>query len=87
MADRLALAVLLPGVGWRTEETQVIAQEASAAGFDAIIAAEVTNDDRANAPLLGAATTGIQMGIRIANISLRHSYRCARGESSSMRRD
>jgi hypothetical protein len=43
MAERLALAVI-PGVGWSAAETQAIAQEAEAAGFDAIFAAEVDID-------------------------------------------
>jgi probable F420-dependent oxidoreductase len=78
MAERLALAVI-PGVGWRAEETQAIAQEAEAAGFDAIFAAEVNNDVLATAQLMGAATSRIQVGTWIANIYLRHPYTCAQG--------
>ena len=78
MAERLALAVI-PGVGWSATETQAIAQEAEAAGFDAIFAAEVNNDVMATAQLMGAATSRIQVGTWIANIYLRHSYTCAQG--------
>jgi alkanesulfonate monooxygenase SsuD/methylene tetrahydromethanopterin reductase-like flavin-dependent oxidoreductase (luciferase family) len=78
MAERLALAVI-PGVGWSAVETQAIAQEAEAAGFDAIVAAEVNNDVMATAQLMGAATSRIQVGTWIANIYLRHSYTCAQG--------
>ena len=48
MTERLALAVI-PGVGWSAAETQAIAREAEAAGFDAIFAAEVNNDVMATA--------------------------------------
>jgi alkanesulfonate monooxygenase SsuD/methylene tetrahydromethanopterin reductase-like flavin-dependent oxidoreductase (luciferase family) len=78
MADRLALAII-PGVGWSAAETQAIAQEAEAAGFDAILAAEVNNDVMATAQLMGTATSRIQVGTWIANIYLRHSYTCAQG--------
>src|SRR5215213_9976440 len=78
MAERLALAVI-PGVGWSAEEIGSIAQEAEAAGFDAIFAAEVNNDVMATAQLMGAATSRIQVGTWIANIYLRHSYTCAQG--------
>jgi probable F420-dependent oxidoreductase len=78
MAERLALAVI-PGVGWRAAETQAIAREAEAAGFDAIVAAEVNNDVMATAQLMGAATRRIQVGTWIANIYLRHPYTCAQG--------
>src|SRR5215212_8729415 len=78
MAERLALAVI-PGVGWSAAETQAIAREAEAAGFDAIFAAEVNNDVMATAQLMGAATSRIQVGTWIANIYLRHSYTCAQG--------
>lgn len=78
MADRLALAVI-PGVGWSARDTQAIAQEAEAAGFDAIFATEVNNDVMATAQLMGAATQRIQVGTWIANIYLRHSYVCAQG--------
>src|SRR5918992_3048591 len=76
--ERLALAVI-PGVGWSAAETQAIAQEAEAAGFDAIVAAEVNNDVLATAQRMGAATRRIQVGTWIANIYLRHSYTCAQG--------
>src|SRR5918993_5097215 len=78
MAERLALAVI-PGVGWSAAETQAIAREAEAAGFDAILSAEVNNDVMATAQLMGAATSHIQVGTWIANIYLRHSYACAQG--------
>src|SRR5215216_184299 len=78
MAERLALAVI-PGVGWSAAETQTIAREAEAAGFDAIFAAEVNNDVMATAQLMGTATSRIQVGTWIANIYLRHSYTCAQG--------
>src|SRR5215208_7855264 len=78
MAERLALAVI-PGVGWSAAEIQAIAQEAEAAGFDAIFAAEVNNDVMATAQLMGAATSRIQVGTWIANVYLRHSYTCAQG--------
>jgi alkanesulfonate monooxygenase SsuD/methylene tetrahydromethanopterin reductase-like flavin-dependent oxidoreductase (luciferase family) len=78
MAQRLGLAVI-PGVGWRAEETQAIAREAEAAGFDAIFAAEVNNDVMATALLMGAATSRIRVGTWIANIYLRHPYTCAQG--------
>src|SRR4051794_19927021 len=78
MAERLALAVI-PGVGWSAAETQAIAQEAEAAGFDAIFAAEVNNDVMATAQLMGATTERIQVGTWIANIYLRNSYTCAQG--------
>src|SRR5829696_6688394 len=78
MAERLALAVI-PGVGWSAAETQAIAREAEAAGFDAIFSAEVNNDVMATAQLMGAATSRIQVGTWIANIYLRHSYTCAQG--------
>ena len=76
MAERLALAVI-PGVGWSAAETQAIAQEAEAAGFDAIFAAEVNNDLMATVQVMGNATSRIQVGTWIANIYLRHSYTCA----------
>lgn len=78
MAERLALAVI-PGVGWSAAETQVIAREAEATGFDAIFAAEVNNDVMATAQLMGAATSRIQVGTWIANVYLRHAYTCAQG--------
>src|SRR5688500_5963677 len=61
MAERLALAVI-PGAGWSAAETQAIAREAEAAGFDAIFAAEVNTDVMATAQLMGAATSRIQVG-------------------------
>src|SRR4051794_6108961 len=78
MADRLALAVI-PGAGWSADEIRMVAQEAEAAGFDAIVAAEVNNDVLATAQLMGTATERIQVGTWIANIYLRHSYTCAQG--------
>src|SRR5215204_5376380 len=78
MAERLALAVI-PGVGWSAADTQVIAREAEAAGFDAIFATEVNNDVLATAQLMGTATERIQVGTWIANIYLRHPYVCAQG--------
>jgi Luciferase-like monooxygenase len=78
MTERLGLAVI-PGVGWSAEETQVVAQEAEDAGFDATFAGEVNNDVIATAQVMGAATNRIQVGTWIANIYLRHSYTCAQG--------
>src|SRR5687767_9184863 len=78
MADRLALAVI-PGVGWSADEIRAVAREAEAAGFDAIVAAEVNNDVLATAQLMGAATERILVGTWIANVYLRHSYTCAQG--------
>jgi len=78
MAERLALAVI-PGVGWSAAETQAIARDAEAAGFDAIFATEVNNDVMATAQLMGTATERIQVGTWIANIYLRHPYVCAQG--------
>ena len=43
MPERLALAVI-PGTGWRAAEIRAVAQEAEAAGFEAIFAAEVNVD-------------------------------------------
>ena len=77
-AERLALAVI-PGAGWSAAETQAVAREAEAAGFDAIFAAEVNNDVLATAQLMGAATQRIRVGTWIANIYLRHPYTCAQG--------
>lgn len=65
MADRLALAVI-PGVGWSAAEIRAVAREAEAAGFDAIVAAEVNNDVMATAQLMGEATERIQVGTWIA---------------------
>src|SRR5215218_505221 len=81
MAERLALAVI-PGVGWSAAETQDIAREAEAAGFDAIFAAEVNNDVLATAQLMGSATARITVGTWIANIFLRHSY--VTGQAASL---
>jgi alkanesulfonate monooxygenase SsuD/methylene tetrahydromethanopterin reductase-like flavin-dependent oxidoreductase (luciferase family) len=74
--ERLALAVI-PGAGWSAAEITAVAQEAEAAGFDAIFAAEVNNDVLATAQLMGTATRHIQVGTWIANIYLRHPYVCA----------
>jgi probable F420-dependent oxidoreductase len=78
MADRLAIAII-PGAGWSANEIQTIAQEAEAAGFEAIFSTEVNNDVMATAQLMGTATQRIQVGTWIANIYLRHSYVCAQG--------
>ncbi len=77
MAQRLALAII-PGTGWRTADIRSVAQQAEAAGFDAIFAAEVNIDVLAAAQLMGDATTAIKVGSWIANIYLRHSYICAK---------
>ena len=78
MVERLALGIV-PGVGWRAPEIRSVAQEAEAAGFDAIFSAEVNNDVLATAQLMGESTKTIKVGSWIANIYLRHSYTCARG--------
>src|SRR4051812_34589113 len=78
MAERLALAVV-PGAGWRAAEIRAVAAEAEAAGFAAILSAEVNNDVMATAQLMGAATERIRVGTWIANIYLRHAYTCAQG--------
>jgi len=77
MAERLALAVI-PGVGWRAEETAAIAREAEAAGFDAIFAAEVNNDVMATAQLMGAATSRI--GERLEDVVKRADLRMLRAK-------
>jgi alkanesulfonate monooxygenase SsuD/methylene tetrahydromethanopterin reductase-like flavin-dependent oxidoreductase (luciferase family) len=73
MEDRMALGVI-PGVGWRASEIRSVAQEAEAAGFEAIFSAEVNNDVLATAQLMGEATKTIKVGTWIANI-----YLCAKG--------
>ena len=78
MVERIALGII-PGVGWRASEIRSIAQEAEAAGFEAIFSAEVNNDVLATAQLMGDATTRIKVGSWIANIYLRQSYLCAKG--------
>ena len=78
MVERLALGIV-PGAGWRASEICSVAQEAEAAGFDAIFSAEVNNDVLATAQLMGESTKTIKVGSWIANIYLRHSYTCARG--------
>ena len=78
MVDRIALGVI-PGVGWRASEIRCVAQEAEAAGFEAIFSAEVNNDVLATAQLMGEATKTIKVGSWIANIYLRHPYLCAKG--------
>ena len=78
MAERLGLGII-PGVGWRAKDIQMIAREAEDAGFDGVFAAEVNNDVMATAQLMGAATRRIKVGTWIANIYLRHSYVCAQG--------
>ena len=40
MVERIALGII-PGVGWRAVEIRSVAQEAEAAGFEAIFSAEV----------------------------------------------
>jgi alkanesulfonate monooxygenase SsuD/methylene tetrahydromethanopterin reductase-like flavin-dependent oxidoreductase (luciferase family) len=77
MAQRLAVAII-PGTGWRANEIRKVAQQAEAAGFEAIFAAEVNVDVLAVAQLMGEATTSIKVGSWIANIYLRHSYLCAK---------
>jgi alkanesulfonate monooxygenase SsuD/methylene tetrahydromethanopterin reductase-like flavin-dependent oxidoreductase (luciferase family) len=77
MAKRLALGVI-PGAGWRAADIRSVAQEAEAAGFEAIFAAEVNIDVLATAQLMGAATATIKVGSWIANIYLRHSYVCSK---------
>jgi len=77
MAERLALAVI-PGTGWRASEIRSIAQEAEAAGFEAIFAAEVNVDVLAAVQMMGEATTAVKVGSWVANIYLRHSYLCAK---------
>src|SRR5215468_6744717 len=78
MVERLALGIV-PGAGWRASEIRSVAQEAEAAGFDAIFAAEVNNDVLATAQLMGEATKTIKVGTWVANIYLRQSYTCAKG--------
>ena len=78
MVERIALGII-PGVGWRASEIRSVAQEAEAAGFEAIFSAEVNNDVLATAQLMGEATTRIKVGSWIANIYLRQSYLCAKG--------
>ena len=78
MVDRIALGII-PGVGWRASEIRSVAQEAEAAGFEAIFSAEVNNDVLATAQLMGEATKTIKVGSWIANIYLRHPYLCAKG--------
>jgi alkanesulfonate monooxygenase SsuD/methylene tetrahydromethanopterin reductase-like flavin-dependent oxidoreductase (luciferase family) len=77
LAQRLALAII-PGTGWRAAEIRSVAQQAEAAGFEAIFAAEVNVDVLAVAQLMGEATSTIKVGSWIANIYLRHSYTCAK---------
>ena len=50
MAQRLALGII-PGVGWRAAAIRSVAQQAEAAGLEAIFAAEVNNDVLATAQL------------------------------------
>ena len=78
VAQRLALGII-PGACWRAADILSVAQEAEAAGFEAIFAAEVNNIDvLAAAQLMGSATTTIKVGSWIANIYLRHSYVCSK---------
>src|SRR5262245_22787406 len=78
MVERLALGIV-PGVGWRASEIRSVAQEAEAAGFEAIFSTEVNNDVLATVQLMGEATKTIKVGSWVANIYLRHSYTCAQG--------
>lgn len=75
--ERMALAII-PGVGWRASEIRSVAQEAEAAGFEAIFSTEVNNDALATAQLMGEATKTIRVGTFIANIYLRQPYLCAK---------
>ena len=77
MAQRLALGII-PGVGWRAAAIRSVAQQAEAAGLEAIFAAEVNNDVLATAQLMGDATRTINVGSWVANIYLRHPYLCAK---------
>ena len=77
MAQRLALGVA-PGTGWQAAEIRSIAQEAEAAGFEAIFTGEVNTDALATAQVMGEATSTIKVGTWVANIYLRHSYLCAK---------
>jgi alkanesulfonate monooxygenase SsuD/methylene tetrahydromethanopterin reductase-like flavin-dependent oxidoreductase (luciferase family) len=61
VAQRLALGII-PGAGWRAADILSVAQEAEAAGFEAIFAAEVNIDVLAAAQLMGSATTTIKVG-------------------------
>lgn len=76
MAERFGLGIL-PGIGWRAYEIEVIAKEAEGAGFEAILTVEVKNDGLATAQLMGSVTNRIKVGTWVANIYLRHSYLCA----------
>jgi alkanesulfonate monooxygenase SsuD/methylene tetrahydromethanopterin reductase-like flavin-dependent oxidoreductase (luciferase family) len=78
--ERLGLG-LLPGAGWTAAETQEVARDAEAAGFSAVLAAEVNNDVMATAQLMGQATSAAQVGTWVANVFLRHPYVCAQGAS------
>src|SRR2546429_565888 len=78
--QRLGVTVI-PGAGWRASDVRDVAREAEAAGFDAIFTTEVNTDALATAQLMGSATTHTHIGTWIANIYLRHSYRCAKGAS------
>ena len=86
MVERLALGII-PGVGWRASEIRSVAQEAEAAGFDAIFSAEVNNDVLATAQLMGEATKTIKVGSWIANIYLRQSYTMRKGSRPDRRRN
>ena len=77
MPQRIALGTI-PGVGWRAADIASVAQQAEAAGFEAIFAAEVNNDVLATVQLMGAATHTIKVGTWVTNIYLRHSYLCAK---------
>src|ERR1700754_2728299 len=77
MVDRIALGVI-PGVGWRASEIRSVAQEAEAAGFEAIFSTEVNNDALATAQLMGEATKTIRVGTFIQNFYLPQPYLCAK---------
>ena len=78
MTERLALGVV-PAAGWSAADIQTLAQEAEAAGFEAILNTEVNSDFLAVAELMGSSTRTIKVGTWVANIYLRHSYICAKG--------
>ncbi len=75
---RMALGVV-PAAGWRAADIKSVAQEAEAAGFEAIFNTEVNSDALATSQLMGQATSTIKVGSWVANIYLRHSYLCAKG--------
>jgi alkanesulfonate monooxygenase SsuD/methylene tetrahydromethanopterin reductase-like flavin-dependent oxidoreductase (luciferase family) len=76
MTERLALGIV-PGIGWRAREIEMVAREAEDAGFEAIFNPEVNNDALATAQLMGTVTSSIRVGPWVSSIYLRHSYVCA----------